>query len=333
MSGPKQTQEALRHIHAMTDLYFTRGINAKYENHINFFAQEEEYQPVLAECLPNIVKAFGKHGKGDRVRPALYEILKTKNLSWSLQLIKAFPEMIPLLFPHGRDENEFADKFIVTIKELWVIFKGCSWRYMAELIKVLPVLQPLFSQCAFNEYFLGELVTLIKIGNLQIKASASEAFCQLLRCNKCSKRRETYIESMMNLKLSPSCYERIGFAEFCKAAVSNFSQSFLKRNSVISSIATLGNDKVSSVRIRMIKLTTQIIHKLDKSLQEILETKIKDMLTSDPNKDVKNEARNACKTICVTLKNNEKYQEEVKRIDSELKKEENDIIENVIAVA
>ncbi len=38
----------------MADLYFSREIDAKYENNINFFAQEPEYRQDLSFSFPSV---------------------------------------------------------------------------------------------------------------------------------------------------------------------------------------------------------------------------------------------------------------------------------------
>jgi len=38
----------------MSDLYFSREIDTKYETNINFFAQEPDYQQIISENLTNV---------------------------------------------------------------------------------------------------------------------------------------------------------------------------------------------------------------------------------------------------------------------------------------
>jgi hypothetical protein len=262
------------------------------------------------------------------MRSAFTEIFNIKETSLLLPLIKSLAEVFPLLVPEDLSENKaFTTKTFKRVVEIWNESKTLPWKFLTELIRVIPNIQRFFKEHKFFEYFLEELSSIIKSGNFQLKREASYAFCKLLRQNESYRKREKYLIDMLGLKTSVSYYERVGFLEFCKALVDCYSLAFIRNHDVVAKVLALVNDKVSSMRLRIIKASIELTTKLQEDLQRVVERKLVEMC-NDSNKDVKFEAQEAVTKINIII-NDTHLQLEIAKKDLIKEQEENLLLEKV----
>ena len=225
-------------------------------------------------------------------------------------------------------ENITQEKLLEILKGIWGTLKKSSWRYIVDFIKAMPSLQQMFYTCTFNEYFLEQFIDLIREGNQLVKIETAKVLHRFLRANQSQKKRESILSTMMKLKNSKSYYERISFVEFAKASVDNFSCNFLRTQGILDALIELANDKVLTMRIRVIRAIHYIVPKVKKDVQEILEAVINE-LCNDSNKDIKEEANKTLKE-CKELIANESLQKEIEEKDSIREAEENSITDIVV---
>lgn len=190
---------------------------------------------------------------------------------------------------------------------------------MVEFMRKLPSIRTIFVGCKFSEYFLDELLDVIKCGNLQVKSNASHAFCLLLRQEDIYKKRDQYLTDIRKLKDSESYYERVSFLIFSEALTFHFSQQFLKTQKIITAIADLSNDKISNMRIRVVNTIMNIALYLKEDLLKVLINTIT-TLCNDTNKDVREKAKKAAKVFANL--NDMANREERNKTDSEREEEE-----------
>lgn len=173
------------------------------------------------------------------------------------------------------EDKDFIGGVFKRLSEIWDFTSKYSWRFILEFIKVIPLLQNYFKEFKFNEHFLDEFLLIIKDGNYQLKREAALGFCQLLRQNTNSKKRETYFVKLLHLKNSKSCYERGSFIECARALIQTHSLQFIMIHDIIGKLIPFVDDQVSIIRIRIIKVFVEIASKTTNDIQKIIFEKIK----------------------------------------------------------
>jgi len=262
------------------------------------------------------------------MRSTFTEIINIKETSLLLPLIKSLPEVLSLLVPEKLLEDKvFTIKTFKRIVEIWNKSKTLSWRFLTELIRIIPNIQKFFKEQNFFEYFLEELSSIIKTGNFQLKREASYAFFKLLRQNEGYRRREKYFIDMFSLRTSVSYYERVGFLELCKVLIDCYSLEFVRNNDIVSKVLTLADDKISAMRLRTVRACTNICTQLQEDLQKIIKKKVAEMC-NDLNTDVKSEARKAI-IIINKIIDDKQIQVEIARKNLVKEQEENLLLEKV----
>eukprot|EP00826_Nyctotherus_ovalis_P015204 TRINITY_DN14301_c0_g1_i1.p1 TRINITY_DN14301_c0_g1~~TRINITY_DN14301_c0_g1_i1.p1 ORF type:complete len:357 (-),score=76.01 TRINITY_DN14301_c0_g1_i1:63-1133(-) len=229
------------------------------------------------------------------MRPAFFEALKAKSLQRLLPLVQAFDKVIPQMLSV---DDSFVEKLWKSICCFWERAKKL-WRCTVEFIRAIPPIRKIFAKQGFSEYFLEELLNITREGNMQVKSNAAHAFCLLLRQEKVYKNIDQYLTGVKRLKNSSSYYERVAFLEFAEAFTYHFSQKFLREKGILTDILSLTSDKVSTLRIRSIRVIARIITNVIE--QKLLQKQLAE-LSKDTNKDVVDEATKAL----VTLKNSKK---------------------------
>jgi len=211
--------------------------------------------------------------------------------------------------------DEFVEELWKSLCCFWNRLKGSSWRCMVEFIRVIPLIKKTFAKQKFSEYFLEELLDVVKTGNMQIKSNAAHVFCLLLRQDDVYKKIDSYLVKIRKLKCS-SYYERVGFLELIQAFTYHFSHKFLRDKEIILDVIELANNKISVLRIRVIRVINNIINHIKGDQQQLLQKKLHE-LSNSINKDVAYEANKA-----ITNNNLKKSQEEINKRDEKLEEQE-----------
>jgi hypothetical protein len=249
------------------------------------------------------------------LRVLLEQFLAIHNTSLSIQLLKTLNEYLALVVELNskaeekklQEENLF-NSILDKTKSTWQEVKKLTWTQTYLMIEIIPTLQKFFSLSEYNEYFLEELLVILKQSNNQLKSIAALSLCDLLSYNYRSPIKKSYCLKISALGSSGCCYERISFILFFKASLKYFSLEFICEYGLFVAFIKLGSDKVLNIRIRFLKAAKEVIVHLTKDLQCTLIKQLKE-LREDKSRDVKQLADNIYEDIQEILNSNNKVQE------------------------
>jgi len=249
------------------------------------------------------------------LRVLLEQFLTIPNTSLSIQLLKSLDEYLGLIVEFNskieekklQEENLF-NSILDKTKSTWLEVKKLTWKQIYSMIEIIPTLQKFFTLSEYNEYFLEELLRIIRQNNYQLKMIAALSLCNLLSHNHRTPVKKSYCSKMLALATSECCYERISFIFFFKASLKHFSLEFCCEHDLFVTFIKLGSDKILNIRIRFLKAAKEVITKLTKDLQCILINQVKE-LRKDKVIDVKQLADKIYEEIQEILKSNDEVQE------------------------
>ena len=263
------------------------------------------------------------------MRSAFWQILHIKNVDYTLPLLKSLSNIIPDIFPDGlREDQRNSIKLSKSLRISWQDYKVCSWRHLIEFIKAIPIVNIELFDDELYEYFLDEFILLVKTGNYQVKSEAARGCCRLLRLPSIYKKSDFFLRNISILKNSASYYERLEFLEFGKAMTEYYSDYFIKSRNVVYKMLELANDKISTMRIRLIKILIDISPRLKEDLQVTIEETLK-ILANDSNSDVKLEAEKSISMLPSIIEESKLKKKEFMKNDMKKESIENDLIDMV----
>ena len=239
-----------------------------------------------------------------------------------IALLKSFPKVLPKLFSEEKkDESDETFRKYVNdwIMDRWrSLVKTPTQRHLCDFIETIPQFQEYFPVPDYNDFFIGELASLIKTGSKEVKKLASISYCELYLKNYLSATRSGTLGKILSLSKSTTCFERLAALGFVEVAMTYFSRRFLAEEGIVKAYLSLGEDKIANVRIKFVVLSPKM-NKL--IVQEELRSQLMMVLTlhqNDMDKDVRKLAKDAYQSI--------KQQGIVNEDDSMKEKREQDLI-------
>jgi hypothetical protein len=258
-----------------------------------------------------MVTIFHKHNRTRHVRPVVTRLLAVQDPPLLLLLLQKLPDLLPLLYNQPSDfDPEFRKALLTRVKEAWTSFKKASWRRFQELLSIIPSFQAYFDLDEYNEYFLDEIVDVIKTGNNQIQTLASKICSDLLLQNYHSHRRGECVGRLVGLAKSRSCYERLSYLAFSVCAIRSMPLTILKRTQIIEMMLTLAADPIANLRFRFIKAAMQILPRALQHVQRCLVEKLRD-LCGDKNAEVRKQALKVVPQVQRLIEENSKCEDDI----------------------
>lgn len=253
----------------------------------------------------------------------LETLLKVNNTELSIQLLKSLNECLSLIVITMESSGKMEDKklqeseesllrlILDKAKSVWTETKKLSWKLIYSMVQIVPGLQKFFPLAEYNEYFVEEMLEVLRGGNCQLKSAAASSLCSLLSQNYHTPVKRTCCSKVLLLATSDSCYARINYILFFKASLEYFSLKFITEYNLFAPFIKLSDDKVSNVRIHFLRAAKEVIAKLTKDLQKSVITKVKE-LKEDKDRDVKDRASSTYNSIQDLLNSNEEIQAQLK---------------------
>lgn len=236
---------------------------------------------------------YNKYSKGNLLRPAFTEIFHTDYK----KILPKLPEIIPALFPEqkkeevkfeeGKDtDEEFKNCLLKGILELWNKAKSGPWRDCIEFIKIIPGIDENFPKEEFSNFFLEELMDIVKTGNQETKSFACKAICELLLKNYFAYKRKAIFQSVVQLSAGVSSFDRYSFLGFCNTALDYFSVRHLSEYHIFTKCISLATDKITKVKLKFISISIKLwLASIEAIKEEIVETL--NNLRNDKKKEVR----------------------------------------------
>jgi hypothetical protein len=154
-------------------------------------------------------------------------------------------------------DDNFQKQMLKWIKELWKQAKGSSRRHLRILIELIPKCQDSFPILDYNNYFLWELVEVLKVGNKAERKVGAKAFCLFYLKNYMPGFRSDALNKVLSMGKGSSSSERLSVLEFIEIAFNHFSRKLLFDKNIIETYMSLSEDKVSNVRIKFTMIAKQ----------------------------------------------------------------------------
>lgn len=253
---------AIKSFPCLIDMHFAFELNpSKYVNALNELAIGPWYQQNVLESLSDIITVYYSHNKIAFIQPILTVFMHSENSCLLLSLMAILAKHAKKLFSAEREtlSDSFRRELLRWLKEGWSNARKGLSRSMCAFIELVPAFQKLFLVAEYNEYFMKELVVVIRQGNKAEKQVASKAFCLLYLKNHSLETRQELLNQVLSLSTSVSCFGRQGLLYFIEAAFDLFSVGFLHRNKIVDSYLTLGEDRVIDVRMKFAFLADKAV--------------------------------------------------------------------------
>lgn len=234
-------------------------------------------------------------------------MLHQGDFCFAMALFKIFAKIIPRLVCNadgsfdeekkGSGTDIFKGRVIEWIKEKWKSVKGTGRRDLCTLIELIPQCQDCFSVAEYNDYFLNEMISILKSGNKEAKKLASHSFCVLFLKNYFQQSRNEAIAKVLDMSKSMTCFERLAVLNFFEASVAHFSKKFIYEQGIMKTYLSMGEDKVANVRIRFASIAGRMSQAITQEESRTQLLFLLNLLQNDMDKDVRKLSKEACQSI------------------------------------
>eukprot|EP00826_Nyctotherus_ovalis_P054975 TRINITY_DN7264_c0_g1_i7.p1 TRINITY_DN7264_c0_g1~~TRINITY_DN7264_c0_g1_i7.p1 ORF type:complete len:356 (+),score=82.74 TRINITY_DN7264_c0_g1_i7:282-1349(+) len=314
---------AIKSFPCLIDMHLAFELNpSKYVNAVNELAIGPWYQWDVLESLSDIITVYYSHNKITLIQPILTVFMHSEDPYLLLALTKILAKHTKKLFSAEKEtlSNNFRKELLRWLKDGWGNAKKGLSRNMCAFIEIVPVFQQVFLVAEYNEYFMKELVVVIRQGNKAEKQIASKAFCLLYLRNHSVETRQELLNQVLSLNTSVSFFGRQGLLYFIEAAFDLFSVKFLHENKIVDSYLALGKDMVTDVRMKFTFLADKAIRILaqrEDTQSQFVSILLK--LQEDSNKEIKRFAKDARKKLL-------KFKPKEDPVDKAREKQEEDYV-------
>jgi hypothetical protein len=296
---------------------------SRYTKTLHEFGLGPLYHQHILGVLPELIRVHFEYKKMNLVRSILIAFMQNEDQDFAVSLISCFTGLITKILHKHEGDKEVIDEFfrkqlLKWIKGVWIMSKTGPRKHVYALIELIPSFQDSFNGKEYNEYFLQEMVEVIRSGNKVEQKLASNTFCLLYLKNYHAEVRNAALEQLIKLAQENSCLRRQAVLSFISVALDHFSVKLLVQSKLITAYLTLGRDKVVNVRIQFTMIAKKAINVLDNDTKSLLKSMLI-VLQNDKAKDVKILARQALKK---PLKRNEEVEIVRQQREQELIKHE-----------
>eukprot|EP01022_Parablepharisma_sp_SALTPOND_P007158 TRINITY_DN1290_c0_g1_i15.p1 TRINITY_DN1290_c0_g1~~TRINITY_DN1290_c0_g1_i15.p1 ORF type:complete len:715 (-),score=72.02 TRINITY_DN1290_c0_g1_i15:7827-9971(-) len=336
----------LRNIAPIIDMCLGRDPEStKYSKSLNELAIGPLYQHCILQSLPDIVKAHYKHKKMPLIRPMLTALMQNDDPCFTISLFRTLVKIISKVLSDDEDSEDkkgpglrsevFKGQVLDWIKEKWKNAKSSRRRDLSVLIELIPQCQECFPVTEYNDYFINEMVGIIKTGNKVEKKLASVSFCLLYFKNYLSESRNAAMGRILEMADAFTCFERMAVLCFIEVAITYFSRKFLAQNGIVKTYLSLAEDKVANIRIKFVSMGLKISKILSQEEHKSQLFSALTLLQNDMDKDVRKFAKDTYNQL---KKDNAKANSKISEDDDQVKekreqdllKREKEVIKSVI---
>lgn len=306
--------------------------NTKYSIVLHEFAVGPLYQEQILKILPEIVRVHFAHKKMSLVRPIVAALMQNESLGFTVELFASLSKLMPKVLAKDKEDKvnydeKFQKQMLKWIKELWNQTKANSKRHFRSLIELIPRCQDSFSTIDYNNYFLCELVEILKTGNKAEKKVGANSFCQFYLKSYIPELRGEALNKVLGMAKSNSCFERQSVLMFIEVAFDCFSRKFLFEKKLVQTYLNLAEDKVSNVRIqfaRVAKKAVKVIINNEKTRADFIS--LLNILQNDMDRDVRKLAVEAYQELKATKTYKDADEQAKLKREEELLKRQKEVI-------
>jgi len=294
----------------------------RYSKTLHEFALGPLYHQHILEVLPELVRIHFEHKKMNLVRPILIALMQNEDQGFAVSLVSCFTRLIHKILTKHEEDKEVIDEIfhkqlLKWIKSIWMISKTGPRKHVYALIELIPSFQDFFNGEEYNEYFLKEMVEVIRSGNKTEQKLASTSFCLLYLKNHHTEVRNAALGQLIKLAQENSCLKRQAVLNFISVTFDYFSLKLLTQSKLIATYLLLGKDKVINVRIQFAMIAKKAVDVLDRNTKLHLQS-ILVALQNDKAKDVKSLAKQAHQVLKKAPKRNEELEKVKEQREQEL---------------